>query len=64
MSNWFRQLLGIKTDEEIVNGTLQEPTIRNARRALAKARKWTGVSEDILEDYEEAEAYRQKRVTR
>ena len=62
MTGWLRHLLGIKSDEEITNGTLQEPTIRNARRALARARKWTGVTDDILDDYEEAENERRQRV--
>lgn len=61
MIDWARRLLGIKSDVEIVNGVVDEPTIKNARRALARARKWTGVTEDILADYEEAEAARIRR---
>lgn len=62
MNEVLRRLFGIKTDAEIVNGVTDEPTVQNAQRALRRVRKWTGVTEDILRDYEQAEEVRKRGV--
>lgn len=52
--SWFKKLLGVKTDEEIESCVSDEPTIRNARKALKRA-------DGILENYQAAEDQRLER---
>lgn len=61
MTDWLRRTLRIKTDAEIAREVSEEPSIKNARRALARVQKWTGVTDDLLERYEAAETARQGR---
>lgn len=61
MIDRLRHALGIKSDAEVAQEVSGEPSVRKARKALARSRKWTGITDDILDDYEAAERRRSER---
>lgn len=50
-----KHALGIHTTEEIKEELSGEPSIKKARKANEMVKKWTGITGDILDDYQELE---------
>lgn len=57
MIDWFRGVLGIKTDRQIIEAVNGEPTIAKARKALGRA-------DDILDALERLDVERRTRPRR